>query len=219
LKQMCDRAAGAQHIDEIFSAHPSWNRAPYRLSVDGRSGVDHTNPSSWVGDVVVGNVDLYSVWLRGQAQAATVLTQAGVPFQFDLAILSAESPSIDLMRPSGSYPGIQIDDTDPDFQSILLSDLAADLNVPEIGLVGDSCDSSGSDSGALLDAIDDGLDSEQLLPADSQEALPGRLKKGWLLVDGTWVHLESAIRYLLGAGGGAKSTDRLRRVCGFTRYL
>jgi hypothetical protein len=39
------------------------------------------------------------------------------------------------------------------------------------------------------------------------------------LVDGTHVHLESAICYLLSAGGSAKSTDRLRRVCGFTCYL
>ncbi|KAF8597994.1 hypothetical protein BDV93DRAFT_422688, partial [Ceratobasidium sp. AG-I] len=219
LKQMCDCAAGAQHIDDIFSAHPSWNRAPYRLSLDGRSGVDHTNPLSWIGDVVVGNIDLCSSWLQGQSQAAAVLMQAGVSFQFDPVILLAESPSIDLMRPSGSYPGIQIDDADPDFQPILLSELAADLNVPEIDPTGDSSDASGSGLSPLAEAIDDGLDTEQLLSVDLAENLPGCFKKGWLLVDGTWVHLESAIRHLLGAGGGAKSTDRLRRVCGFTRYL
>ncbi|KAG8717186.1 hypothetical protein FRC08_008016 [Ceratobasidium sp. 394] len=131
LMQMCNRAAGAQHIDEIFSAHPSWNRAPYRLSLDGKSGVDHTNPLSWAGDVVVGNVNLYSSWLCGQSQAAAVLAQAGVPFQFNPTILMAESPNIDLMRPSGSYPGIQTDDLEPSFQPELLSELAEGTTVPQ----------------------------------------------------------------------------------------
>lgn len=219
LKQMCDRAAGAQLVDEVFSAYPSWNRAPYRLSHNGRSGVDHTNPSSWLGDVVVGNTNLSLSWECGRSQAAAVLAQAGVPFQFDPGALSAESPSIDLMRPSGSYPGIQIDETDPDFQPILLSDLAADLNVPEADLAEESSNSLDSSSSTLLDVIDDGLDSEQLLPLDSQEISPSHPRKGWLSIDGDWVHLESAIRCLLGIGGGAKSTDRLRRVCGFTRYM
>lgn len=224
LKQMSDRAASAQHIDEIFSAHPSWNRAPYRLSLDGRSGVDHTNPLSWVGDVIVGNVNLHTSWLRGQSQAASVLRQAGVPFQFDLAVLLAESPTIDLMRPSGSYPGIQIDDLEPDLLPVPLSELTEDMNIPRPDLAGGSSDSTGNDNSTLLDAIDAGLDTEQL-PSGLQESAnplktsPERSRRGWLFVQGTWVHLESAIRYLLGPGGGAKSTDRLRRVCGFTRYL
>ncbi|KAF8604516.1 hypothetical protein BDV93DRAFT_440356, partial [Ceratobasidium sp. AG-I] len=69
ILQMCERAASAQHIDEIFSAHPNWNRAPYRLSLDGRSGIDHTNPASWTGDVIVGHVDLLTSWLLGRSQA------------------------------------------------------------------------------------------------------------------------------------------------------
>jgi hypothetical protein len=221
LTQFCDRAASAQHIDEIFSAHPSWNRASYRLSLDGRSGVDHTNPLSWVGDVVVGHVDLNLSWLRGQSQAAALLTQAGVPFQFDPAILLAESPTIDLMRPSGSYPGIQVDDIEPDFQPVLLSELADNITGPEPDLAGVSSDSTGSiiDSEPSSHSVDIGLDIEQLLPAAPEETSPEHSKKGWLLVEGTWVHLESAVRYLLSAGGSAKSTDRLRRVCGFTRYL
>ncbi|KAG8683518.1 hypothetical protein FRC08_014234 [Ceratobasidium sp. 394] len=216
--QMCNRAAGAQHIDGIFSAHPSWNQAPYRLSLDGKSGVDHTNPSSWVGDVVVGNVDLHLSWLRGQSQAAAVLAQAGVPFQFDPAILMAESSNIDLMRPSGSYPGIQVDDLEPSFQPELLSELVEDIIVPQSDLSDGSGDTLDNDSGTHPCSVNGELDIEELLPA-TQETSPEHSKKGWLLVQDTWVHLESAIRYLLSAGGSAKSTDRLRHVCGFTRYL
>ncbi|EUC63751.1 hypothetical protein RSOL_427020 [Rhizoctonia solani AG-3 Rhs1AP] len=35
LLQMCEHAAGAQQIDQIYLAHPDWNRTPYRLSLDG----------------------------------------------------------------------------------------------------------------------------------------------------------------------------------------
>ncbi|KAG9119441.1 hypothetical protein FRC07_005533, partial [Ceratobasidium sp. 392] len=200
VMQMCDQAAGAQHVDEIFSAHPNWNRAPYRLSVDGRSGVDHTNPSSWVGDVVVGNVDLHSSWLRGQSQAAAALVLAGVPFQFDLPTLQAESPDIDLMRP---------------LDLACNSDLASDSD-----LAGTSSDASDNNYAALSGTDHSGLvDIEHLLPEITEDTSLQHPKKSWLLVEDTWVHLESAIRYLFSNGGGAKSTDRLRRVRGLTRYL
>jgi hypothetical protein len=65
ILQMCKHAASAQHINGIFSEHPSGNRAPYRLSLDGKSGVDHTNPAPWVGDVTVGNIDLRACWICG----------------------------------------------------------------------------------------------------------------------------------------------------------
>ncbi|KAG9122901.1 hypothetical protein FRC07_000528, partial [Ceratobasidium sp. 392] len=204
------------------NAHPYWNRTPYRLSVDGKSGVDHTNPSSWVGDVVVGNVDLHASWLRGQSQAAAVLVQAGVP-----AILHAESPTIDLMRPSGSYPGIQVDNIEPDIQPVSISelvddplvlgdDLAVDF-VPDLtGNCGGSLDNNSSISS---DSVDFELKDDQLLPEETEDTSLEHNKKGWIPIEDSWVHLESAIRYLLGDGGGAKSTDRLRRVRGFTRYL
>lgn len=216
---MCDRAASAQIVDEIFVAHPSWNRTPYRLSFNGKSGIDHTSPSSWLGDVIVGGVDLHSSWLCGQSQAATVLRQAGVPFQFDPAALLTESPSIDLVRPSGSYPGIQLDDIKPDFDPISLIELAKVIPVPALGLSRSSSDSANNSSNSLSDSVDTETDIEQLLEADPEDSLPERPKRGWLQVKGAWVHLKSAIRHLLGAGGGTRSTDRLRRFCGFTRYL
>ncbi|KAG8750064.1 hypothetical protein FRC12_013091 [Ceratobasidium sp. 428] len=228
LMQMCDRAAGAQHIDEIFAAHPDWNRAPYRLSLDGKSGVDHTNPSSWTGDVAVGNVDLHASWLRGRSQAAVALTQGGVPFEFDVATLQAESPNIDLMRPSGSYPGIQVDTIEPDLQPMPISELVDNpLNAhldSNSNLAPDlSTSSSSSLDGNFPDSSDTAefqLELDRLIPQEAtEEALPGHQKKGWLLVDDSWVPLESAVRYLLGNDGGAKSTDRLRRVRGFSRYM
>jgi hypothetical protein len=123
ILQMSQRAGSVQFVDQTFSAHKSWNRTPYRLSLDGRSGVDHTNPSSWVGDVTVGHVDLYACWLLGQSQAADILKKAGVPFHFDPTLLSHDSLEIDLMQPTGLYPGIQIDNIELNAPPAPLSEL------------------------------------------------------------------------------------------------
>ncbi|KAG9083746.1 hypothetical protein FS749_005764 [Ceratobasidium sp. UAMH 11750] len=218
LLQMCNRAAGAQHIDEIFSAHPDWNRAPYRLSLDGKSGVDHTNPLSWLGDTIVGNVDLHASWLCGKSQAEAVLMQNGVAFEFDPTVLHAESPTIDLMRPHGSYPGIQVDNIEPDIQPILVSELSDESSVPNHGSSDDSIDNLGDSDVESSKLIDPRLEVEQLLHATPEDIAPEGSKKGWLLVEGTWIHLESAIHFFLSIGSDPKSADRLRRVQGLSRY-
>ncbi|KAF8593058.1 hypothetical protein BDV93DRAFT_397208, partial [Ceratobasidium sp. AG-I] len=219
LLQMCERAASAQHIDEIFSAHPNWNRAPYRLSLDGRSGIDHTNPASWTGDVIVGHVNLLDSWLLGRSQAADILKKAGALFEFDPAVLFAESPDIDLMRPFGKYPGIQIDNIEPDLQPVSISELVDDVSALETSDSGDLGNSKGSAPDIPQHLGDDELSIEQLLPATLDSSSDKSSRKGWIRVEDKWVHLESAVRYMLGLEAGAKSTDRLRRVCGFTRYL
>ncbi|KAG8769712.1 hypothetical protein FRC12_004790 [Ceratobasidium sp. 428] len=220
LQQMCERAAATQYVDQIYADHPSWNRAPYRLSLDGKSGVDHTNPISWIGDVTVGHVDLHECWILGRSQAIDVLERAGVHFDFDVAALSANSQlEIDLMRPHGSYPGVQIDTTEPDMQPTPLSELTD--GVTHIAPQDNTPEATPIDVPEEPQRIEghDELDIEQLLSEAPEEPPTETDKKGLILVEGKWQYLSSAVRYLLGADGGAKSTDRLRRVCGFTRYL
>ncbi|KAG8692622.1 hypothetical protein FRC09_011076 [Ceratobasidium sp. 395] len=213
LLQMCERASSAQHIDEIFSAHPAWNRAPYRLSLDGKSGVDHTNPASWIGNVIVGHVNLNSCWLLGRSQAADILTRAGVPFDFSPSVPLATNLEIDLMRPFGTYPGVQTDTIEPDMQSTPLSELLEDGTVLP--------DADNHDLPEEPQHLgNDELCIEDLLPETLDDPNPEHTKSDWVLVQDKPVPLESAVRILLGsADGSAKSTDRLRRVCGFTRYL
>ncbi|KAG9077228.1 hypothetical protein FRC06_009020, partial [Ceratobasidium sp. 370] len=216
--QMSERAAGVQHIDEVFCAHPKWNRVPYRLSLDGRSGIDHTNPSSWSGDVTVGNVNLETAWAEGFSPARDVLTRTGVVFQSDPAVLLSESPNIDLMRPRGRYPGIQVDTVEPAMLPAPLEELLdhdVDANVAESD--GDQ-DHRNDQTMPLQSLSNEELSIEHLLPPTPRDPAPENSEKGWIMVDNKRIHLESAMRYLLGADGAAKSTDRLRRVCGFSRY-
>jgi hypothetical protein len=219
MLQMCERAGSAQTIDELFSAHPDWNRIPYRLSLDGRSGVDHTNPASWIGDVIVGNVNLHEAWLEGRLQAERVLKWAGVPFEFDPAVLGATSVNIDLMRPNGEYPGIQVDRIEPTIEPIALEELADDSLLAENNLLIESSDLTEAIPVQLQPLGDEELSIEHLLPPILSDSTQLCDRKGWILVDNKSVHLESAIHYVLGSDTKAKSTDRLRRVCGFTRYL
>jgi hypothetical protein len=121
---ICEHGANAQHIDKIYHDHSNWNRVPYCLSLDGTSGIDHTNPSSWTGDVISGHVNLYAAWMQGQSEATALLKWAGALFEFDPKLLTIESPEINLMRPNGRYPGIQVDTIEPKLQPIALSELS-----------------------------------------------------------------------------------------------
>ncbi|KAG8690646.1 hypothetical protein FRC11_010142 [Ceratobasidium sp. 423] len=228
ILQMCEHASSAQCIDEIFSEHPNWNHTPYCLSLDGRSGIDHTNPSSWIRDVIVGHVNLHSAWLKGHTQAMAILKQAGVAFEFDPIKLQAKSLNIDLMLPNGAYPGIHVDYSEPELQPLSVPELEMqaypDDHSTALGSYTAAVDSLPKDiemSSTQLPLGDTELEIEQMLPPALQDATtgPNTTKKGWILVDGKLVHLESAVRYLLGSDSSPKSTDRLCRVCGFSRHL
>ncbi|KAG9089098.1 hypothetical protein FS749_001620 [Ceratobasidium sp. UAMH 11750] len=148
---------------------------------------------------------------------------SGVSFSFNPTVLHAESPDIDLMRPLGSFPGIRVDTIDPPVQPVLLSDLVDELS-ETLDTVQPSTTSNipitENNNPPSAPALgDEELSIEHLLPATPYDVAPEQCKKGWAFIKGQPVHLESAVRYLLGSDGAPKSTDRLRRVCGFTQYL
>ncbi|KAG8701064.1 hypothetical protein FRC11_012461, partial [Ceratobasidium sp. 423] len=62
--------------------------------------------------------------------------------------------------------------------------------------------------------------SETSLPADTKvenETKPVQNKKGWIDIEGQPVHLQSVAKALFGHDAAHKSTDRLRRVRGYTK--
>jgi hypothetical protein len=206
-------------VDQTFSAHRTWNHTPYQLSLDGKSGVDHTNPSSWVGDVVVGGVNLSACWLQGQSVAANILQQAGVPFPFDPTALSADSLEIDLMRPAGLYPGIQVDNTELDTPAVSILEFTDNPALVDTSTFRDPNDFLHNCQTAPGHLDNDELHMERLLPPTSDDPMQSHVKRGRLSVEDEPVHIESTVRYLLGTDSATKSTDHLRCVCGYTQYL
>ncbi|CEL58799.1 hypothetical protein RSOLAG1IB_12200 [Rhizoctonia solani AG-1 IB] len=214
LLQLAERSSAAQEVDNILNEYPNYDRKPYRLSVEGASGIDHLNPRSWTGNVCVANVNLQASWSTGRAEAEKSLRRAGIEPNFNLSILCALAGApVDLMRPNGHYVGL-------DESNMVKEDLNPFIQTP--GTTANSFDSTPADPDSDMDPT-----LEELLPADvptetsgqnSIQTPTGLVKRGWVEVNARWVHLESVARLTLGTESMEKSTDRLRRVCAFTRH-
>lgn len=202
LLELSERVAIAQHVDQIYARHPEWHRAPYRLSATGSSGIDHTNPRSCTGDLQVRNVDFTTTWLHGREQALQALSKARIPFDFDTAVAAFPNKRVDLMRPFGDYVGLREDSLNTSNTS--QSDSTPDCTQNPMSNVSSNCWDTSMRSNT--DLAESGTD---------QGALSSR--KGWMDVDGHLLHLQSITKVLFGKEGGHKSTDRLRRVCSYSK--
>ncbi|CUA75348.1 hypothetical protein RSOLAG22IIIB_05853 [Rhizoctonia solani] len=245
ILQLAERSSAAQEVDNILAKYPGYDRKPYRLSLEGASGVDHLNPRSWTGDVRVCNVNLRSSWTAGRVEAEEALRRAGIEPDFNQKNLrvSAGGLPVDLMRPFGHYVGVSesIPEASDDLQA------TASTTIPDITATGLGPNQSASaitnptptksttlaiESGhfsaldftnAELDApLEDLLSPPSMPPGTSEhdtvQTANGSTKRGWVKIDQQFVRLESAARLIFGAESTEKSTDRLRRVRGYTRY-
>ncbi|EUC53531.1 hypothetical protein RSOL_009280, partial [Rhizoctonia solani AG-3 Rhs1AP] len=240
ILQLVERSSAAQEIDNILAQYPEYDRKPYRLSLEGASGVDHLNPRSWLGDVRVCNVNLRSSWTAGRIEAEEALRQAGIEpdFNRDNLRASAGGLAVDLMRPFGHYVGVNesipeapyglqastsaiaATPTPASSQSAgaVANPLPPAAVLPELG-----CFSATDFIDAELEAPLEDLLSPPSMPTgtsehDTVQTPNGPIKRGWVEVDRRHIRLESATRLILGAESTEKSTDRLRRVRGYTRY-
>ncbi|KAG2033239.1 hypothetical protein BDR03DRAFT_819645, partial [Suillus americanus] len=64
VQRLCEKLGSAADRSDIFECHADWDRGHRRLG-NGKLGADHTNPTSWKGDVVSGGVSLQMEWIRG----------------------------------------------------------------------------------------------------------------------------------------------------------
>ncbi|KDN36505.1 hypothetical protein RSAG8_10801, partial [Rhizoctonia solani AG-8 WAC10335] len=227
IVQLADRAEAAQYVDEIYARNPDLYQGSYRLSLDGNTGIDHTNPASWTGDVTASGAGIRSCWSTGQERASQILSRGQAVFCFDEAQLqqqlqeSSRSQStdpdceIDMMHPFGSYVGINAD--------TIINEALPDTDPSTTMGNEDLLDEQPEPVDLIPSLSDEDLSLEDLLPPphgeDPAETLANSTvtKKGWIDVEGKPVHAESLIRCCLGFDEGAKSTDRLHRIIGLTR--
>ncbi|KAG2029443.1 hypothetical protein BDR03DRAFT_803659, partial [Suillus americanus] len=108
VQRLCKKLGSAADRSDIFECHADWDRGHRRLG-NGKLGADHTNPTSWKGDVVSGGVSLQMEWIRGTGAVTAILKSLGrdVPDWTELFY----SGTVDLMKPmgDGKYPGVSQD--------------------------------------------------------------------------------------------------------------
>ncbi|CUA75805.1 hypothetical protein RSOLAG22IIIB_06086 [Rhizoctonia solani] len=248
ILQLAERSSAAQEVDNILAEYPDYDRKPYRLSLKGELGIDHLNPRSWTGDVRVCNVDLQKSWSAGRVEAEEALRRAGITPEFNLKNLraSARGLAVDLMRPFGHYVGVNESgqnasdeftgnpssslvtstgsSSQPNTGTITNPTLIGPAPVPTAGKAAEPHHFSITDfTDAEYESPLEDVLPPPIMPAGTSEhdmvSTPdGPIKRGWIKVDGRFVHLESATRLILGTESMEKSTDRLRRVRGYSRY-
>ncbi|KAJ3527105.1 hypothetical protein NM688_g8173 [Phlebia brevispora] len=238
LLQMASRASGAAQVGLILREHPEWDNGPRHLHMrpledqgdDISSKVDHLNPSSWSGDVKVKHINLHTCWIIGRQQAEQELHDADISPPFDHLIhkaLHATFP-IDMLRPLGDgkliyIGGFQQGDVEEE-------DFTSSECLPSSDCV-DAAALQTSESIASCELLND-PDLEDLV---SHEATLCTQPNSELHTEqekpGAWIqigdsshppkHKSSILRLLPSMSNltAPESTNRLSRICGFTRYL
>ncbi|TFY82905.1 hypothetical protein EWM64_g1118 [Hericium alpestre] len=191
------------------------DRGHRRLRLEGSEGVDHTNPASWTGNVIVKNVSLLTTWNVGRTEAINILKTAGVADVAQAFAFTEDKPGIDMLRPEGTYVGLR--ESEVDVAAHIISE-ASDAAVKISAMERDSMTPVVELNEPMPEV--DNLDLEDVIPDNPGEDADGLFAKDnlWVDISGHQVHKASAIRLMLGSDEGLKSTERLLRVRGYMRH-
>ncbi|KAJ7882078.1 hypothetical protein B0H14DRAFT_2340142, partial [Mycena olivaceomarginata] len=117
IEQLVQKLATGALINATLQRNPDLDRGHRKLKFTGVLDIDHINPASWKGNVVVGNVDIPREYELGQKDANDVLEKY---FGYDARIDWNEQfkdGSNDHLRPLGEYVGTSFSPEDNDFRS------------------------------------------------------------------------------------------------------
>lgn len=227
--QLTSRMSGAIQCSQILQEHPEWDRGSRRLAVpslDGQgdrvaSSTDNVNPKSWVGNVSVKGILPQTCWYRGRHLAECDLADFGVVAP---STISTSCPP-DMLRPFGDGRLVYL-------SGLRVGDMAEEQ--PEVPVSGTTRTAPPAESDLSASSLDLEPDLEDLLGADDvdsqtpiQGASIGRKAEAWLPIDdkadSKTQHKSTFLRLLSQdpksfTSSGPGSTNRLGRVCGFTRY-
>ena len=104
-QQLPEKLSIATLINSVMEHNPDLDKGHRRLSLKNAMGIDHVNPKSWEGKVCVGDVNLKEHWNNGRKKAEIILWNFyRHKFNFEQEF---SRPQYDLLRPRGSYVGVQ----------------------------------------------------------------------------------------------------------------
>lgn len=148
------------------------------------------------------NVSLTVSWNTGRRRATDILAKVGLAPDW-----SNLGQAVDILHPNGTFVGIRED-------SILSSTTNTPDDILEIQMIEPEIMSDVVEGPEDVD-----IELEDVLPEPTEPDEDAVFEKPsvWLDVDGKSIHKASVVRFLLSSSTGIKSTDRLRRVRGYTR--
>ncbi|KAJ6526383.1 hypothetical protein B0H19DRAFT_970619 [Mycena capillaripes] len=117
IEQLVQKLATGALINATLQRNPDLDRGHRKLKFTGVLGIDHINPTSWKGNVVVGNVDIPHEYELGQKDANNILEKY---FGYEARIDWNEQfkdRNCDHLRPLGEYVGTSFSPEDNDFRS------------------------------------------------------------------------------------------------------
>ncbi|KAJ7099638.1 hypothetical protein C8R43DRAFT_964190 [Mycena crocata] len=221
IKQLVQKLALGALINATFQQNPDLDRGHCKLKLSGALGIDHVNPASWLGNVVVGNVDIPHEYDLSQKDANDILEKYfGPGARIDWNKLF-EDESFDHLRPLGEYIGTSFSPEDNDHRSEIENELfpsatPVDPQAPSISAqdVGGAVSEEPTQNADFF-----GLDLDNYFPDDvddlDKEELeaPSMVTKFLTDKDGKQ-YLKSSLVAGLSSSRGKKSSLRTQRVQG-----
>ncbi|KAH9833218.1 uncharacterized protein C8Q71DRAFT_712933, partial [Rhodofomes roseus] len=174
ILQLCEKLSVSALISSIFERNPDLDRGHRRLNLRNAQGVDHVNPASWKGDVVVGHVEVEVEWAQGRRDAIALLKEYfGEGGHVDFGALFADGVR-DLLRPGpqGKYVGLR--HTEDDDRTERQGDVSTDAPLPGDPDAGNAADPPQSEPAAPepeeFNDVPPGVDIDEFLPDTIQAA-------------------------------------------------
>ena len=108
IDELSSKISTASMLNTAFQWHPELDKGHHRLSLKDAMGIDHINPQSWEGNVIVGNVDLAKMWKAGQEAANQLLLKFYPDQHAQIDPTMFASQKCDLLRPMVNMSGLEL---------------------------------------------------------------------------------------------------------------
>lgn len=218
---------GLFNVSRFFEVHPKWGGQSCCITVKSleeqgsniSKKLDHINLRSWKGDVYVRNVILHSCWQEGRQMAENELCKALIDCPF---CEMDKGDGFDILCPFGGGKLVLINSAIVPGEEEEMEE-ERDEVFPMVGLSG--CASTNMGEATMAPDLDNLVGYEEATYSTSTgNAASTHKYKAWLTVDGSSdkqgkpQHKPTILRFCSNPLTVTVSEDRLKRVCGFTKY-
>lgn len=219
--QLTNRIDGAVQCVRILEEHPEWGGESRRLTVrtleeqgsDISRNMDHINPKSWVGNVLVRGISLKNCWEEGRAVGENDLEEAFITSPFSRM---DDGEGFDIMAPFGSNRVILINGRTTGEDEEAADELEPQSTPPTPNETPSPAAPSSSEE--FEPDLDDLADTEEAIHSNIDSSKP--TYDAWVPVGNSTKrqHKSTILRFYSSPLTVAQSKDRLKRVRGYSQF-